>query len=127
MRVAITGDRYWTDPEPIERALRTLDPLGDFVVLGDARGVDTLARQACEKLGLSYRVHVADWGRFKGDAGPRRNTAMLDDLEYGTVMVLDLREVWYFHDDLEKSRGTKNCVNQARARGLTIRNGREIS
>ena len=132
MRVAITGDRNWSAAKAIESALRTLNAATDFVVLGDADGADTLARLACGKLGLRHRVHDADWKSFGRAAGPIRNEAMLDDLCEGWYdeVLLDLprplRELWYFHDDLARSKGTKNCVEQARKRGITIRDGRTV-
>ena len=69
-RVAITGDRDWARADVILRALRTLNPATDYVVLGDARGADTLARGACEDLGLSHEVHRADWRNHHRAAGP---------------------------------------------------------
>lgn len=114
MRVAITGDRYWDDEHALMAALSTLDPETDFVILGDARGADYIAWQVCKDLGLPYRRHFANWARYKGSAGPKRNTAMLDD---------GAEEVWYFHLNLNASRGTKNCVEQARDRGIPVRDG----
>jgi hypothetical protein len=121
-RVVITGDREWGEDRygEVLNALARLDPNpgGDFVVLGDARGVDTLARAALVELGFSegrnYRIHYAEWGRYRGGAGPIRNTAMLDDGGPDA-------EVWYFHDDLSRSKGTANCVEQANERGLVVR------
>ena len=137
MRVAITGDRRWGDPRRtpplllgaitrelaiIETALRTLDPTTDFVVLGDARGADRVALAACKELGLPYRVHRADWGRYGRAAGPRRNRAMLDDVAL-TRTADETVEVWYFHWDIDKSRGTRDCVLEARRRGIIVRPG----
>jgi hypothetical protein len=145
MRVVVTGDRYGgrfrpgEDPDDMElavekraeagvvfKALSTLDPATDFVVLGDALGTDSLARIACAALGLPHRVHEADWDRYHRAAGPIRNTAMLDDLGKESLLDPEPREVWYFNKDLKNSKGTKNCVEQARERGLTIRNGTEV-
>lgn len=126
MRVAITGDRNWTDQLAICDALETLDPETDFVVLGDAPGADTIAHEFCEALGLSYRVHEADWDTYKRAAGPIRNGWMLDDLGKESLLDPERREVWYFHDDLPNSKGTKNCVDQAIKRGVTVRDGREV-
>jgi YspA, cpYpsA-related SLOG family len=122
MRVAITGDRRWDDRTfAVYKALLTLDPATDFVILGDAEGADTIARLRCGELGLRHRVHNADWRTYHRAAGPLRNAVMLDDLEDGDPD--ERREVWYFHDDLPGSKGTKNCVEQARKRGLTVRDG----
>ena len=119
MRVAITGDRNWPNAHAIARALMTLNPATDYVVLGDARGADRFARESCQALGLFHRVHCADWRKHGPAAGPIRNAAMLNDLQASG----DNQEVWYFHDDLQNSVGTRNCVEQARRRGLTVRDG----
>lgn len=115
MRLLVTGDRNWTRYGEILRALRVLEP--QFCILGDARGADSLARTACEELEIPYRVHKADWLQFGRAAGPLRNRAMLDD---------NPTHVIYFHDDLSTSRGTKNCVDQARKRHLPIIDGKGL-
>lgn len=138
MRVAITGDRYWfndgTRKGPVDEhadlhrrqiraALATLDRSA-FVVLGDARGVDSAAREICDELGLSYRVHYADWsGGPRG--GPLRNQKMLDDL-VGGAEVFEEVYVWWFHDDLPHSKGTKSCVEKAMRQSIPVRDGRKV-
>jgi hypothetical protein len=117
MRIAITGDRYWTKRAVIQRALATLNPVEDFVVLGDAKGADSIAQAACAKLKLRHRIKIAQWDLYGRAAGPIRNRAMLDE---------NVDEVWYFHDDLSQSRGTANMVTQARRRGIPVRDGRRI-
>lgn len=112
LSVAVTGDRQWgSDRYPTVRlTLEALEPA--YVILGDARGVDALAHAACEELDLEHVVEIADWRQYGRGAGPQRNARMLDHQP-------DL--VVYFHDDLESSRGTRNCVDQARRRGIAIR------
>jgi hypothetical protein len=124
VRVAITGDRRWAStPEntvwdvlDVVQALKTLDP-ESFVILGDARGADATARLVCEDLGLTYVVHRADWAKHARGAGSIRNRAMLDD---------GPDEVWYFHRDLAASKGTADCVREARRRGITVRDGTTV-
>lgn len=123
-RVAITGDRDWEDYDAIYQPLSQL-PAGSFIVLGDCpTGADKLAKRAClallreEGRVLIIVVKEANWKRYHGGAGPKRNGAMLDELELGAPE--DQREVWWFHDDLTKSKGTRNCVGQARDRGLPL-------
>lgn len=117
MRVAITGDRDWGDEERrrpasetlmILRALQTLDPKTDFVVLGDARGADTIARIACEELGLSHRVHEADWDKYK------------DFPEFDVVAITDV----YRGDGTPIQAGTRSVspherAERARSRGFS--------
>lgn len=121
-RVAITGSRDWGKRSgegfAVVDALVTLNPRTDFVILGDEpNGADARARAVCEELGLPHRVHEANWKTYHRAAGPIRNRAMLDD---------GPDEVWFFHDDLPRSKGTKNCVEQARKRGIPVRNGRDV-
>jgi hypothetical protein len=116
--VAITGDRNWVDADAIVEALGTLSPRQDRVVLGDARGADRLAAYACVALGLEHSVHQAKWAVYGGAAGPHRNAQMLADGPPD--------QVWYFHDDLARSKGTRNCVEQARRLGIAVRDGRMV-
>ena len=70
----------------------------------------------CDKVGreLGYDVVpvYADWHRLGSAAGPVRNRRMID--EYRPRLVVA------FHDDLEASRGTANCVTQALSRGVPV-------
>lgn len=117
MRVAITGDRDWTNRVVIRNALSRLDPAKDSVVLGDARGADAIAHSVCVELELPFARHDADWSQYGRAAGPIRNKEMLDD---------NVDAVWFFHDDINNSRGTRNCVQQALRRGLDVLDGRVV-
>lgn len=112
MKVVITGTR---DTESalrlrpvIQGALRSLPP-GSIVITGDALGVDLLAKKEAEKMGIKVVSEKADWKRLRLAAGPVRNGKMLDH---------NPDEVWYFHPALPQSKGTKDCVQQARRRGI---------
>ena len=115
MNVAISGNRYWIDHKRIYDALSALDPNKDFVILGDAKGADTIARKACRKLELPHIVYVAHWSKEGRAAGPKRNARMLENAD----------ELWYFHHDLKNSKGTLNCVTQAR--NYAVNHNRPIS
>ena len=115
-RIAITGDRHWgKDRYPAVLAAVASRIDAELFVLGDASGVDALAHAACAELDLPHIRILADWRRFGRGAGPLRNGEMLDHLTGPTD------ELWYFHDDLAQSKGTKNCVNQALDRGIAVR------
>jgi hypothetical protein len=127
MNVAITGDRAWGSEryQIVYDALTLLDPTSDFVILGDARGVDSVdthAQIACIALGLSHKIYKAQWktedGHFRRWAGPERNGWMLDH-------PADM--VWYFHDNLEESKGTRNCVKQAHDRDIPVYDGQIVT
>jgi hypothetical protein len=115
--VVITGDRYWTNEEPIYRALETLSA-PDLVILGDCpRGVDKIALNACDDLSLAHHQEEADWDRYGLGAGPIRNGVMLDH---------NPDELWWFHKRLSKSKGTKDCVIQALERDISVLRGEHI-
>lgn len=117
--IIITGDREWT---PIQWAvgherLKHLQKrdIFAFVVLGDAPGVDSLARVSCENLRMSHAVEYAFWHVARGGAGPERNGRMLTHGQMANALTgIVQAEVWAFHDHLATlSKGTRNCVDQA--------------
>jgi hypothetical protein len=130
MKVVITGDREWKDAELIRERLERL-PAGTTLIVGKARGADTIAEKIGRALGFTIVEEPAHWqvtedtppwairyhrGRaYDLRAGPLRNDVMLDHLK-GEVDAL----VIAFHDDLERSSGTKDCVTKARRRQLAV-------
>lgn len=111
MRLLVCGDREWSNYKMILRVVKELQP--DLVIEGEARGADSLARKAAEELAIPVLACPADWEQYGRAAGPIRNRLML---KKGTP---DL--VCAFHDDLEKSKGTKDMVTAARKAGLEVR------
>lgn len=109
MRVIICGDRNWTDRDTIEEYIKTLPP-ESIIIHGDCRGVDTIANEFAIKHGHWINDFPAHWGIYGAAAGPIRNGEML---KYGYP---DL--VVAFHDNLEKSKGTKDMIRQAKAAGV---------
>lgn len=57
-----------------------------------------------------HRPFPADWKQYGKAAGPIRNKQMLDEGQPDLVLC--------FHDDIEKSKGTKNMYELAKARGI---------
>lgn len=137
MRVLVTGSRDWTDPKSIRReflsllnlALRdfqmlssaaTLDEMRDraassiTVINGAARGADQLAGQIADEMGFGICDVPAQWEKYGKRAGPLRNEQMLR--EFGPI---DL--VLAFHEDLAKSKGTKDMVNRALRDGIPVK------
>lgn len=123
--IVITGDRTWGEDryDDVLGCLRWANAIQDsvLVVLGDAEGADFLARRACEFLGLDYVREEAHWRGLGRAAGPERNGRMLNH-----VQDPHYDEVWYFHDNLRSSKGTKNCCRQAIDRGITVRSWRHV-
>jgi hypothetical protein len=114
-KVIISGDRNWTGPEleyKIECLLLQM-PRNTLIIHGDCKGVDKTADKVARRLGFPISSKPADWERYGrgagSPAGPIRNTEMLN-------MGVDV--VYAFHQNYEKSKGTKDMVNQAKDRGV---------
>ena len=113
MKLIWCGDRNWNNYQLIYLTMQILkDKLGSFTVIeGEANGADTLSRKAAEALGLEVEKYPANWNKHGKAAGPIRNTEMLKAGADGILA---------FHDDLSKSKGTKNMVEQALNAGLPV-------
>jgi len=107
MRILVTGDREWKDREAVERAFDRFKPT--HVIEGECRGLDLMARAVAEARGIPVTPVAAEWDSYGKAAGHIRNGAMLD---LGPELVLA------FHNNFKKSKGTKNCVDQALKREL---------
>lgn len=120
LRVLVCGSRYWEDRDFLYAVLDDL-PLEEIeaVIEGEAPGADTMAREWAEARGIGGKVlkFPAQWELYGRAAGPIRNKQMLVEGK-PTVCIA-------FSDDLTKSRGTKNMVDQARAAGINTINARE--
>lgn len=108
LRVVITGSRGWDDPERIRARLAVLSPMA-VVVVGGARGADSLAEDAAYALDLHVERFPADWERYGKRAGYIRNNEMLDTKP-------DL--VLAFWDGL--SPGTAHTIKEAEKRGIPV-------
>ena len=80
-----------------------------IVIEGGAPGVDTVTRKVCEELHVHCLEMKALWNFHSHGAGPIRNRMMLS---------LDPDLVIAFHWDLNDSKGTKNCYEQAQKLGI---------
>lgn len=88
MRVIVCGSRRTgiaTDRAALERAAvaNALDALfppanrPSLLIHGAAKGVDTIAGNWAENVGVPVYAVKAEWSRFGDNAGPMRNAAML--------------------------------------------------
>lgn len=114
-RVVVCGSRDWADAKSIRERLSQL-PKFSTVIQGECRGADLLAKEAAQKLGYDVIGIPANWAGRGAAAGPYRNRLMLNLLE----LMSGEKLVIAFHDDPEKSKGTKDCVNEAKRRGLRV-------
>ena len=111
MKILVCGDRNWSDYEKIKHRLSLFLTHEVTVIHGAARGADTLAGKAARELGFEVVVVPAQWKKWGRAAGPIRNREMLG-------MEPDL--VLAFHNDLDRSRGTRDCVLEAQRRKIAI-------
>ena len=110
MIVLVTGDRHWSDVNAIRRELIKIHP--DVIIQGGATGADTIAKYVGHEIGARVIQCDAKWSKYGFAAGPIRNKQMLVD--YKPTLVLA------FHPDLSKSKGTADCVKQARELGIKV-------
>lgn len=111
-RVIIAGGRdfknYTLLSKTMDHLLSKID--GDIVIVcGKARGADTLGERYAKEHGYSVHYFPAEWDRHGRAAGYIRNIAMADNADA-------LAAFW----DGE-SRGTKNMIEIAKNRGLSVR------
>ncbi len=111
MIVVVCGDRNWTNRKVIKDRLSKLSD-DSVVVHGACRGADLLAKTVAEELGLSVVDVHANWKRYGYSAGPIRNRFMVEEIRIHRVIA--------FHNDLTNSKGTRDCVRQAKFQGIPI-------
>lgn len=109
MKVLICGDRNWTDEQAIRHVIKRLKS-GDVVIEGEARGADKIARDLAMRAEISVDHYHAQWSRYGRAAGPIRNKRMLEEGRPDIVIA--------FHEDLERSVGTKHMVSIAVKAGV---------
>jgi hypothetical protein len=110
VRVLICGDRHWRDITAIRNYVRKL-PEDTLIIVGDARGADNIAFRVATALGIKAGPPFrADWERYGKSAGPIRNGQMLKIGKPDIVVG--------FHNDISKSKGTRDMLRQADKKGV---------
>lgn len=119
MRIQITGSRDFTNRHLIEAAIVEEMAASDdwpritpTVVHGGARGADQIAGYVAQRRNLNVEVFLANWKRYGNMAGPIRNVEMLDT-KPDVVLAFFKRGA--------KNAGTRNLVNEARLRGIPVK------
>lgn len=108
MRALFTGSRAWADTALVQPIIDAL-PSDATVVVGDARGLDTLVAELAKARGLQVEVHRANWHRFGRGAGPQRNQEMVS---------AGADRAWAFPRGV--SAGTRDCMRRIRAAGIPL-------
>jgi hypothetical protein len=112
MRVLICGSRDWKYPEVIDAFVKSL-PKTTIIIEGECRGADIQARMSAIKYGLEVERYPANWKKYGKSAGVIRNKEMLEKGKPDLVVA--------FHENLKKSKGTKNMIAQAMTKGIPIK------
>lgn len=106
--VVFSGDRNWTAKKPVIREMKQLIKVHGvtnlLIVEGGAVGLDLLSKDVAHALNVHVAQIDALWMTRKNGAGPQRNMVM---------RALYPDEVICFHDDIEKSKGTKGMRDLA--------------
>jgi len=110
MRILFCGDRDWTNYKVIADVMADLNPA--VVIEGEARGADSMARDAAKYFGIPVVAFPADWKMHGKAAGCIRNTQMLTEGKPDLVIA--------FHNDIMNSRGTLNMVKQAQKKNIKV-------
>ncbi len=113
-KILCCGDRNWDNLKVIYNTLKVF-PKDTIIIEGEAKGADTLSKEAAQMLCLWVVKVEAKWELYGKGAGPKRNREMLDMIDKNTDMV------YAFHNDIENSLGTKDCVSEARRRGIPVK------
>ena len=111
--ILVCGDRYWSNYELIKRVIMELAQEYTLKIInGGCCGADKIRSYVCEELNIIYQEVPANWAMYGKAAGPRRNRIMLD-LKPDLVLA--------FHDKIEESKGTKDCINEAKKRKIKVK------
>lgn len=104
-----SGSRYFDDYDLFQKYLNekgiTLTPT-DRVVVGDAKGLDSMVKRYCTTYAIPHQVFTADWNRYGNAAGPIRNQAMVDSIVNEPMQ--SIRGLFFISPS---SKGTVHCYN----------------
>lgn len=111
MKLLVCGSRHFDDYNRLKQELGTLGFSISEIIHGGARGADTLAGRYAEEANIPVRRFPADWEQYGKRAGPIRNSQMLREgnPDYCVAFLAP------------NSRGTKNMIEQASRKGVTVK------
>ena len=110
MRLLVCGGREYANRTNVYVTLDHLHRKRGItcIIAGAARGADSLAADWARSRGITLEEYPADWARFGKQAGPLRNTRMLDEGRPDGVLAFP------------GGTGTLNMVNQAFDRKIPV-------
>lgn len=120
LRVIVTGSRSIPYSE-WDKVRKILDMESDFlidqygtvapiIVQGGARGIDTMARIWAQRNCAMSEKHFPDYKKYGRSKAPHVRNKLMVDL--GANLVIGI-----IKDD---SKGTRSCLNKAKAKGLLV-------
>jgi hypothetical protein len=110
-RILICGDRNWINVDLIREIIYNMNDI-EVIIEGECRGADILGKKIAQELNLPLLQFPADWVRYGRAAGIIRNQQMIDEGNPTKVIA--------FHNNIEKSKGTKDMINRAKKRGIKV-------
>jgi len=112
------GDRNWSSQAAIRREIRRLKLYCKrhgyelVIIEGEAPGADILSRVTAEEENVHVARVAALWQTRHQSAGPQRN---------GIMAALEPHEAVAFHEDIRRSKGTKDMMKKLDAVGIPYR------
>lgn len=105
-RVLVCGGRNYADETRVNAVLSILAPA--VIIEGCARGADHLAEMWAASHNVPILHFPADWVRWRGLAGPRRNAQMLSEGKPDLVVAF------------KGGTGTADMIARAAAAGVPV-------
>lgn len=113
MKILICGSRTYSNKYLIKKTILYYDKDDTVIIVGGARGADSIGEYIARQFEYPVEVYPADWEKYGKAGGMIRNQEMLD---IGKPDV-----VYAFYTDINnKSRGTMNMVKIARKAGIKV-------
>ena len=113
LAILVTGARDWTDKQLVYDTLCKYKGQDVMLIHGGCVGLDQIAGEIGFNLGFHIDVSLPDWKKYGRSAGPIRNKLMIDKL-----IKYQNKQMFAFHDNINLSKGTKNCCVQAYKVGI---------
>lgn len=112
-RIVVAGGRTFLHNHfgfsVLDRLTSKMEPDNISVICGEAKGADTVGKNWARERGIEVESFPADWDKHGKSAGYIRNSDMADR---GTHLIA-------FWDG--ESKGTRNMIDTAKRKGLTVR------
>ena len=109
MKLCVVGSRYYKHYDFMKKQLDKIKGI-KLIISGGADGADTLAERYADENNIPKRIFIAEWTKYRRNAGPIRNKIMLKEGRPDLVVAFNAR-----------GPGTQDCIMQARKFGIPIK------